>query len=208
MGDYYETLGVGRSATAEEIKSKYRRLAMKYHPDRNPGDKAAEEQFKRITEAYEVLGDERRRREYDMLGQSGPSGASGSWGGRGAASWGGQGGQGGFEDIFRGAGFGDGFRGAGFGPFGEETRGGDPFSQWADSGTRFYYYTTSRPNPPPRPTRQDALAGVAANVITAVAGFLLWNVLGFGAFGLFGIIGIILFFKGVFGTLTSLRKLI
>jgi curved DNA-binding protein len=68
--DYYKILGVDRNATEEEIKKAYRRLAMKYHPDRNPGDKSAEEKFKEINEAYEVLGDPEKRKRYDALGES------------------------------------------------------------------------------------------------------------------------------------------
>ena len=60
--DYYDVLGVGKSADATEIKKAYRKLAMKYHPDKNPGDKEAEERFKEINEAYEVLSDETKRR--------------------------------------------------------------------------------------------------------------------------------------------------
>ncbi len=69
--DYYETLSVGKSASGAEIKKAYRKLAMKYHPDKNPGDKQAEEQFKACTEAYEVLSDERKRRIYDTYGHDG-----------------------------------------------------------------------------------------------------------------------------------------
>ena len=65
MNDFYEVLGVPRTATADEIKKAYRKLAFKYHPDKNPGDKAAEEMFKKITAAYDVLGDENKRRQYD-----------------------------------------------------------------------------------------------------------------------------------------------
>ena len=65
MEDLYETLGVSKTATAEEIKKSYRNLAFKYHPDRNPGNAAAEEKFKKINAAYSVLGDETKRRQYD-----------------------------------------------------------------------------------------------------------------------------------------------
>ncbi len=68
--DYYKVLGVARGATDQEIKKAYRKLAMKYHPDRNQGDKAAEDTFKDINEAYEVLGDKDKRARYDQLGES------------------------------------------------------------------------------------------------------------------------------------------
>jgi molecular chaperone DnaJ len=74
--DYYDTLGVSRSASEQEIKSAYRKLALKYHPDRNPGDKAAEERFKEAAEAYSVLGDADKRRRYDTFGHAGVSGGS------------------------------------------------------------------------------------------------------------------------------------
>src|SRR6266545_457780 len=66
--DYYETLGVGRRASAEEIRKSYRKLARKHHPDLNPGDKAAEERFKRIQEAYDVLSDAKKKQMYDQHG--------------------------------------------------------------------------------------------------------------------------------------------
>ena len=63
--NYYEILGISIEADENEIKSKYRKLAMKYHPDRNPDDKKAEEMFKKVSEAYEILGDKEKRKEYD-----------------------------------------------------------------------------------------------------------------------------------------------
>ena len=65
--DYYEVLGVAKNATDAELKKAYRRLAMKYHPDRNPDDKKAEEQFKEAKEAYDILSDERKRSVYDQF---------------------------------------------------------------------------------------------------------------------------------------------
>src|ERR671927_1561302 len=73
--DYYKILGVGRSASEKDIKSAYRKLARKYHPDVNPGDKSAEEKFKQIGEAYEVLSDPEKRKRYDQLGENWKAGA-------------------------------------------------------------------------------------------------------------------------------------
>ena len=70
MEDLYSVLGVSRGATADEIKKAYRSLAFKYHPDRNPGDSVAEEKFKQINSAYAILGDETKKREYDLYGSS------------------------------------------------------------------------------------------------------------------------------------------
>ncbi|MCL4501677.1 MAG: molecular chaperone DnaJ [Deltaproteobacteria bacterium] len=87
MKEYYEILGISREATLEEIKGAYRRLALKYHPDKNPGDLLAEEQFKLIAEAYQVLSDGEKRQLYDLYGHAGLSGMD-------------IGGFSGFEDIF------------------------------------------------------------------------------------------------------------
>jgi molecular chaperone DnaJ len=78
--DYYEVLGVSRDASDQELKSAYRKLAMKYHPDRNPGDHAAEEKFKEASEAYQVLSDADKRAAYDRYGHAGVSGAGGPGG--------------------------------------------------------------------------------------------------------------------------------
>ena len=73
MNDYYSVLGISKNATQEEIKKAYRNLAFKYHPDRNPDNKEEEERFKKISEAYDVLGDEKKRAEYDRFGSAGSS---------------------------------------------------------------------------------------------------------------------------------------
>jgi molecular chaperone DnaJ len=120
--DYYEILGVSKNATIAEIKKAYRKLAIKYHPDKNPGDKEAEEKFKEAAEAYEVLSDENKRRQYDRFGHAGVGGAAG-------------GGAHGFQDIndifsqfgdiFEEFGFGRGFSTGGSTRTRRKTRGQD-----------------------------------------------------------------------------------
>lgn len=115
--DYYEVLGVAKNATADEIKKAYRKKAIQYHPDKNPGDKEAEEKFKEAAEAYDVLSDADKRARYDQFGHSmgqsfgGGAGGGGSYGFGGGMS---------MEDIFAHFGdiFGDMGGGAGFGGFG------------------------------------------------------------------------------------------
>src|SRR5215831_11844935 len=78
--DYYEVLGVSRTAGEEELKKAYRRLAIQFHPDRNPGDKQAEEKFKEINEAYQVLSDQEKRAQYDRFGHAAFPGSQGAGG--------------------------------------------------------------------------------------------------------------------------------
>lgn len=121
--DYYEVLGVEKNATADELKKAYRKLALKYHPDRNPGDKAAEEKFKEAAEAYDVLSNPDKRAKYDQFGHAMDQDMGGYGGGFGGMD---------INDILRhvssmfGADFGGGFSG-GFGGFGggQSQRRGD-----------------------------------------------------------------------------------
>ncbi|MDE1463274.1 molecular chaperone DnaJ [Spartinivicinus poritis] len=108
--DYYEVLGVAKDASERDLKKAYRRMAMKYHPDRNPDDKDAENKFKEVNEAFEILSDSQKRAAYDQYGHAGvdPSQGAGGFGGFGA------GGAGSFSDIF-GDVFGDIFGGGGGG---------------------------------------------------------------------------------------------
>ncbi len=126
--DFYEVLGVAKSANADEIKKAYRKAAIKFHPDKNPDDKGAEEKFKEAAEAYDVLSDDQKRARYDQFGHAGMGGAAGG----GAGGYGGFGG-GGFsmDDIFSQFGdiFGGHFSGGGRGGY---SRGGQRVNRGTD----------------------------------------------------------------------------
>ena len=125
--DYYEVLGVQKNANADEIKKAYRKAAIKYHPDKNPGDKEAEEKFKEAAEAYDVLSNEEKRARYDKFGHAGMSGAGG------AGGFGGFGGGFSMDDIF--SQFGDIFGGH-FGGFGGSRGGGRSVNRGSDIRVR------------------------------------------------------------------------
>lgn len=117
--DYYDVLGVSKNADENEIKKAYRKIALKYHPDKNPDDKSAEEKFKEAAEAYEILSDSDKRARYDRFGHQGVSGAAGGGGGFGGMN---------MEDIFDQFGdiFGSSFGGrSGFGGGSRTMRGSD-----------------------------------------------------------------------------------
>ena len=122
--DFYEILGVSKTASAEEIKKAYRKKAIEFHPDKNPGDKVSEEKFKEAAEAYEVLSDDQKRQRYDQYGHAGVGGAAGGGFGGGSMN---------MEDIF--SHFGDIFGGhfGGFGGIGGSQRsGGQPVRRGSD----------------------------------------------------------------------------
>ena len=127
---YYETLGVAKDSSAQDIKKAYRKLAMKYHPDKNKGDKAAEEKFKTISEAYAVLSDPEKRKQFDTFGESGFQQRYSQ------------------EDIFQGFDFGDILKEFGLGGF-RSSRGGGSFEgffhQSAGPGSAFR--SSARPQP-------------------------------------------------------------
>jgi molecular chaperone DnaJ len=109
--DYYEVLEIGKNASADEIKKAYRKMAIKYHPDKNPGDKAAEDKFKEAAEAYEILSDPQKKQRYDQYGHAGMGGGNGGFGGGSMnmedifSQFGDIfGGGGGFSDFFGGSG--------------------------------------------------------------------------------------------------------
>ena len=185
MKNHYETLGVLKNASADEIKSAYRKLAMKYHPDRNPGDKAAEEKFKEISAAYEILGDSKKRAEYDNAG---------SYDGNryGQSSYGG------------------GYQNAEDDPLwqwmnGAFNRNGDSAGN-SGSYNRYRYYRYTPPRQP-KETKGESLSGIVSSGVMFVLGLLLFGPL-FWFFPIGPIICIFLLVKGVSGFFRSLGRLL
>lgn len=167
--DYYQVLGVAENASLDEIKKTYRKLALKFHPDKNPGNKEAEEKFKRISEAYYVLSDEKKRAEYDAyrrggFSSGGPGGHGGSGGFQGAQGFN-------YEDLmnmFRGGGGarpGSSREYAGFGMFDDIL--GDMFAggaQRGGGGGQTYYYTTGRPGSSARSAETEEDSDIHAKI--------------------------------------------
>lgn len=192
--DYYSVLGVQKTASAEEIKSAYRKLAFKYHPDKNPGDKAAEEKFKSINEAYEVLGDAAKRSRYDQFGSSSSSysASQSQWGGAGS-----------------------------YGSYGSYTSRDNPFGrqdaywQWFNSSMRsgysgssddsyrrtYTYYSTE-----PKTSSENIMDMIQKGIMFLIGLFVLryfWWIFPIGLFG-----GLIAVVSGATGFIRSLRRLV
>ncbi|MBQ5471247.1 MAG: DnaJ domain-containing protein [Treponema sp.] len=185
MKDYYEILGLQKSATADEIKKAYRTLAFKYHPDRNQGDVQAEEKFKQISEAYDILGDEAKRANYDRYGSEQPQ----------------------YEYQYT---YNHANPNSQTNPFADE----DTFWQWfsnsqsSNNGYHYYYTNSSRNNK--NFSKKSLVASMFSNIGTAILGFFIME---FGTrsfvFALPGlIIGLGMMGKGIAGAVRSLRLLV
>ncbi len=152
MEDYYARLGVNKNASEDEIKKAYRNLAFKYHPDRNPGDKDAEEKFKQISEAYSVLSDSTKRAQYDAGGFD-PFGSAGAS-------------QNSYQQNYGSWGY--------YNPFGEQgysNESYDPFREWANysNSSRRYYYSNSQDQEPL--SRGAAFSQLIWKIIQILIGF-------------------------------------
>lgn len=188
--DLYATLGVSRGASAEEIKKAYRSLAFKYHPDRNPGDSAAEEKFKAVNSAYSVLGDEFKRKQYDMYGSASDNAYeyARSYQSQTQSAYGQQ--QYTDEDIFWQF-----FNGNSGQTYGNQ-----------NNQNRRYYYNWSNENRAPKKTRGDwfsMLLGKAVQVIASLflSSFLVWF------FPIGPIISLGLLIDGVTGVFKAIKGL-
>ncbi len=191
MEDLYQILGVQKTATADEIKSAYRKLAMKYHPDKNPGDKNAEEMFKKISAAYDVLGDSTKRNQYDSYGSSSYSGYGN-----------------------RSSGYGSSGQYWNSGTWGQETQDDfDPFAQWfryassqgantSNSGRTSYTFYTRRA---PQQTKFERFLDFVKNIFFVLIGLFVLQRLWWLLFPFTPLLGISLIASGFTGIGRSLR---
>lgn len=189
MNDYYSTLGISKNATQEEIKKAYRNLAFKYHPDRNPNDKEAEEKFKKISEAYNVLGDEKKRADYDRFGSSSYSSS-----GYSQNSY-----QNSYQNYYRQQNYSD--------PFASE----DSFWQWfnnassQNSGRNSNYYYEYK-GPDRSFTKKSLWTEFFVKVGQTILGFalfkIMWFIIPFGPLVCLGLIG-----TGISGAARALRMI-
>lgn len=199
MEDLYEILGVSKTATQSEIKSAYRKLAVKYHPDKNAGDKAVEEKFKKITAAYDVLGDETKRRQYDSYGSTYDyrSDSSSSSNPYGSYGWG----NGTWQQQWNRN-----------GAWRTETQEdfNDAFNQWFNYGrsqqsqnqNTYYYRTTSEPK-----TKSESIVYILQKIAIFLIGLwsfrISWILIPFGP-----ILSIAAVIHGLTGTLRGFRRLL
>lgn len=189
MDDYYATLGVQKNATEDEIKKAYRNLAFKYHPDRNPGDKSAEENFKKINEAYSILGDKSKRAQYDAGGYN-PFGNA-----RSQQGYGNYNPFGGFGGYYR-SGYSNGTNGESY----------DPFSEWANYNWQ-KSYSHSNQNKYDEPlSRGDAVGMIFVNAFIALFGFFSLRLAIF-FFPIGPILSIVAITNGISGIRKGLRAL-
>lgn len=185
LKDYYEALGVSKTATADEIKKAYRNLAFKYHPDRNPDNKSAEEKFKQINEAYAILSDEKKRSDYDNFGSSDNS-------------------YGNYEQNAYGA------NSYSQNPFNNE----DEFWQWFRTGSSqttnensFYESSYSNSFEKRKVSKMDLIGALILKILQTCVGLLLfrafWWLLPFGPLVCLGIV-----VTGISGATNALRELL
>lgn len=183
MEDYYALLGVSRTATEDEIKKAYRNLVFKYHPDRNPGDKSAEEKFKKINEAYSVLGDPNKKAQYDAGGFNPFEGAANQ-------------GQNYYQQNY------------GYNPWGNN-ESYDPFREWANfnSSRRNYSYYSSKKESEPL-GRSEAFGQLVWKIIQILIGFwtIQWSWIIFPIGPILSIAAIVNGFSGASRALKALFK--
>ena len=181
MENFYDVLGVQKNATGDEIKKAYRNLAFKYHPDRNPGDKEAEEKFKKINTAYDTLGDESKRRNYDLGGYTDQTYSTNNYQNTYRSSYT-------YSNPF------------GQDPFGDWFKGSESYDD--NSYRRTYHYTRHEP---PKQTRRDIWGTVVSKglqTFLAIAMFRFSFIIPFGGLICFGVIA-----NGISGVFSALRQL-
>ena len=195
MEDLYQVLGVGKSSTQEDIKKAYRNLAFKYHPDRNNGDAAAEEKFKKINEAYSVLGDEDKRKQYDLYGANSYSQSANAGNGSSYGNYGNYGywKTGTYDYSSSGDPFWEFFR--------QASSSSSSNTSERDSDRHTYTYTNRRTSS--KITRREAFSMFLTGVLQAIAGFAILRLIVW--FIPLNILCLIWAIKGITKALSALR---
>ena len=201
MDDLYAVLGVTKTASADEIKKAYRTLAFKYHPDRNAGDKSAEEKFKQVNAAYSVLGDEDKRRQYDMYGSSSSSyGSSSTTGSQTHGSWNSYGTGSSYGGYNHGPdGYGEeSFYGTGFDPFEEFFRAAKNSSS-SENYHSYQWYKSEKQDV----SRKDGFGMLFKGVLQSIVAFFILRVL--VLFFPLNIIALVVLVQGIKDVFRALR---